>query len=62
MKPKMTKAESWIKSCDFCICQDTLSKHYCLLYSVAIKNMDIVKCQDWKGCNSPFIKSKGEER
>jgi hypothetical protein len=34
------------KSCDSCRSQEE-GLHYCLLHSMPVKNMDIVKCADW---------------
>jgi hypothetical protein len=33
-------------SCDTCSSQE--GRHYCLLHGMIVKNMDIVKCCDWK--------------
>lgn len=33
------------KSCDSCDSQE--GRHYCLLHSIQIKNMDTVRCKDW---------------
>lgn len=35
-----------VKTCDTCNSQE--GKHYCLLWSKVIKNMDIKGCQDWE--------------
>jgi hypothetical protein len=37
---------TWEESCDECAHQE--GRHYCLLHSVAIKNMDTVRCSDFK--------------
>jgi hypothetical protein len=34
------------KSCDTCIAQE--GKHYCLLHSCQLKNMNTVRCKDWR--------------
>jgi len=36
------------KSCDTCDAQE--DRHYCLIHSVEIKNMELVYCDDW--CNT----------
>ena len=33
-------------SCDFCTFQES-GGHYCLLFGIIIKNMDIKTCADW---------------
>lgn len=45
--PEVTlfKASDWESSCDNCTSQE--GGHYCLLYSIDIKNMDIWRCGDY---------------
>lgn len=33
-------------SCDACLYQED-GRHYCLKHSITIKNMDIVRCNNW---------------
>lgn len=33
------------KSCDTCDFQE--GRHYCLLHTMQIKNMDMVRCKNW---------------
>ena len=42
MKLRTCKYE---QSCDCCISQE--GKHWCLLHTKAVKNMDTVRCKDW---------------
>jgi len=42
---KIYLAESTDKTCDTCDSQE--GRHYCLLYGVDVKNMDIMVCDDW---------------
>jgi hypothetical protein len=37
---------AWEESCDNCINQE--GRHYCLLYGCQMKNMDTIRCGDWK--------------
>ena len=41
----MLKATKF-KSCDTCQCQE--DRHYCLLHSILLKNMDTKRCKDWE--------------
>ena len=34
------------ESCDYCIAQEA-GKHYCLLHTREVKNMNTVRCRDW---------------
>jgi len=45
-KHKMLKAKFWMDSCDNCNSQE--DGHYCLLHTKQIKNMNKVRCMDWK--------------
>lgn len=40
------KVSNWESSCDNCTSQEE-GRHYCCLYSVVIKNMDIWRCADY---------------
>lgn len=42
--------ETETDSCDNCDCQE--DSHYCLLYSIAMKNMDLYICDDWEEENA----------
>jgi len=44
MKVKL-KPSKYLDSCDFCESQE--GSHYCLLYGCTVRNMNIVKCDDW---------------
>ena len=37
----------WLNSCDFCKYQES-GLHYCLLHSMEVKNMNAVRCEDWR--------------
>lgn len=43
---QIIKADCWFNSCDYCNSQED-GGHYCLLHGEQMKNMDIVKCDDW---------------
>lgn len=36
----------WETSCDYCKFQE--GRHYCILHSTHIKNMDMLKCVEWE--------------
>ena len=40
-------SEHWEYSCDHCESQEE-GLHYCLLHSIGIKNMDLMRCNDFK--------------
>jgi hypothetical protein len=42
--PILLKATN-IKQCDNCESQE--GRHYCLLYGVQVKNMDVARCRFW---------------
>ena len=42
--PSLRMAEHWERTCDTCDSQE--DSHYCLLHSVMVKNMDIMRCDD----------------
>ena len=52
MKP-ILKESNQVDSCDFCASQE--GRHYCLLHSCQIENMDTVKCVDWEPMDSPLL-------
>ena len=37
---------TWEESCDECAYQE--ARHYCLLHSVSVKNMDTVRCDSFR--------------
>ena len=41
----------WQESCDQC--QNQEGRHYCLLHSITVKNMDTLRCDDHKPLSSP---------
>ena len=41
----LRRAEHWEYVCDDCNYQE--DRHYCLLHSVQVKNMDIMRCDDF---------------
>ena len=43
---EVVPAESRAESCDTCANQE--DRHYCLLRSRQLKNMDTVRCRDWE--------------
>lgn len=43
---EVVPVESRTESCDFCVNQE--NRHYCLLHSRQLKNMDTVRCRDWE--------------
>lgn len=45
MPPMALDATDWTTSCDFCSHQE--GRHYCLLHSWTVKNMDMLRCKDW---------------
>jgi hypothetical protein len=47
----LRRAEHWEPTCDDCANQE--GKHYCLLHSIHIRNMDLMRCGDfeWKSNN-----------
>lgn len=42
---KMRRAEHWEGACDDCQSQE--GRHYCLLHAMTVKNMDIMRCEDF---------------
>ena len=40
------KSVPFLESCEFCISQE--GKHYCLLHSIQVKNMDTKRCKDFQ--------------
>ena len=47
---KLIPAKTWADSCDCCASQE--GRHYCLLHTKVIKNMDTVRCKDWTDCDT----------
>ena len=45
MSVRLTPAVDYAHSCDMCECQE--GRHYCLLHTEQIKNMETVACKDW---------------
>jgi hypothetical protein len=45
IRPKITRAKHWLESCDFCDSQE--GEHYCIYWSLPMKNMDMKKCEHW---------------
>jgi hypothetical protein len=43
----LRRAEHWERTCDDCNNQEE-GKHYCLLHSITVKNMDIMRCEDFE--------------
>ena len=41
----LRRAEHWESTCDDCANQE--GRHYCLLHTIQIKNMDIMRCEDY---------------
>jgi len=58
MKPTLIKSIGWFASCDFCESQEE-GGHYCLLHSCIIKNMDTVRCEDYKPRNGSKTRKEG---
>lgn len=48
-RPRMNlhRAEHWQPTCDRCKYQED-GRHYCLLHSIQVKNMDIMRCDDFE--------------
>lgn len=42
---KIRRAEHWEGTCDDCQSQE--GRHYCLLHTIQVKNMDIMRCEDY---------------
>ena len=42
----LRRADHLEGTCDDCWYQE--GRHYCLLWSMSVKNMDIVRCEDFK--------------
>jgi hypothetical protein len=47
----LRRAEQWEPTCDDCASQE--GRHYCLLHSIQIKNMGLMRCDEfmWKITN-----------
>ncbi len=43
VRPRLTEAK-WVNSCDTCRHQE--GRHYCLMHSITMKNMDTIRCAD----------------
>ena len=42
----LIKSIGWFTTCDYCESQE--GSHYCLLHGCIVKNMDTVRCEDYK--------------
>ena len=42
---KIRRAEDGESTCDDCQSQE--GRHYCLLHTITVKNMDIMRCEDY---------------
>ncbi len=57
---KPFRTMNWLKSCDNCFYQE--GRHYCLLMSEPVKNMDTLRCDDWKERqNDKLCREQGEK-
>ena len=43
VRPRLT-GSNWVNSCDTCRHQE--GRHYCLLHSITLKNMDTIRCDE----------------
>ena len=49
------------ETCDDCIYQETETRHYCLLHSIPVRNMDISACDDCQ-LDEPIDNDRQEDR